>query len=124
MDKNVLGETLAACCFSPLTGYFRDGSCRTAGADTGSHVLCAAITDAFLQYTLKRGNDLITPKPEWNFPGLKAGDFWCLCAVRWLEAEQAGVAPLLKLSGCHERALQFAPLSLYQAYAIKEDNSL
>lgn len=121
MDKNVLGETLAACCFNPRTGYFRDGYCRTSGADTGSHVLCAAITKEFLEYTLKQGNDLITPKPEWDFPGLQAGDFWCLCAVRWLEAEQAGAAPLLKLSACHERALNFAPLSLYQAYAITED---
>jgi len=114
---NVLGQPLAACCFTPQTGYFRDGYCRTNEQDIGSHVICAQMTDAFLQYTLAQGNDLITPRPELDFPGLKAGDYWCLCAIRWQEAEAAGVAPPVKLAGCHEKALKYVELSLLQQYA-------
>ncbi len=88
--------------------------------DTGSHVLCAQVTQDFLQYSLSMGNDLMTAHPEWDFPGLVEGDFWCLCAMRWLEAEQAGVAPKLKLSACHARALEFAPLALFLRYALAE----
>lgn len=118
LPLNVLGQPLEACCFSPKTGYFRDGYCRTNQQDLGSHVICAEITDAFLQYTLAKGNDLITPKPEWEFPGLKAGDFWCLCAIRWREAEQAGVAPPVKLAACDSKALKYVDLGLLQRYAI------
>jgi uncharacterized protein (DUF2237 family) len=118
---NVLGQPLAACCFSPKTGYFRDGYCRTNAQDMGSHVICAELTDAFLQYTLAQGNDLITAKPEWDFPGLKAGDCWCLCAIRWQEAVQAGVAPPVKLSACHEKALNYIELDLLKRYALPTD---
>jgi hypothetical protein len=118
---NVLGQPLAACCFSPKTGYFRDGYCRTNAQDMGSHVICAELTDAFLQYTLAQGNDLITAKPEWDFPGLKAGDCWCLCAIRWQEAVQAGVAPPVKLSACHEKALNYVELDLLKRYALPAD---
>ncbi|MAD73653.1 MAG: hypothetical protein CML20_02415 [Rheinheimera sp.] len=114
---NVLGQPLQPCCFSPVTGFFRDGYCRTNIQDSGSHVICARLTDAFLQYTLAQGNDLITAKPEWDFPGLKAGDHWCLCAMRWQEAEAAGVAPPVKLSACHAKALEYVALSLLQQYA-------
>ena len=120
MSNNILGGDLAACCFTPRTGYYRDGFCHTDALDRGSHVLCAQVTTEFLAYTKLRGNDLTTPHPEWDFPGLQAGDFWCLCANRWLEAEQAGVAPRLKLAACHSRALDFAELSLYQRYALEE----
>ncbi|WP_372627452.1 DUF2237 family protein [Arsukibacterium sp.] len=115
---NVLGQPLQACCFSPVTGFFRDGYCRTNRQDSGSHVICAKLTDAFLQYTLAQGNDLITPKPEWDFPGLKAGDHWCLCAIRWQEAVAAGVAPPVRLSACQAKALEYVSLSLLQQYAI------
>ena len=118
LSLNVLGQPLAACCFSPQTGYFRDGYCRTDQQDIGSHVICAEITEAFLQYTLAQGNDLITPKPEWDFPGLKAGDHWCLCVIRWQEAEQAGVAPPVKLAACDSKALKYVELALLQRYAI------
>ena len=90
---NVLGSPLLACSYAPLTGYFRDGCCHTREDDTGSHVICAKVTDAFLAFSLEQGNDLTTPKPEWRFAGLKAGDRWCLCALRWKEALRAGVAP-------------------------------
>lgn len=121
MALNIFGQALTACCFAPRTGFFRDGFCRTNQADLGSHVLCAQVTAEFLAFTLSQGNDLSTPRPEWDFPGLVPGDYWCLCALRWLAAEQAGVAPLLKLSACHQRALDFAPLELYQRYAVMED---
>ncbi|KKO50291.1 hypothetical protein VT06_02260 [Arsukibacterium sp. MJ3] len=118
---NVLGQPLTSCCFSPTTGYFRDGYCRTNAQDMGSHVICAELTDAFLQYTLTQGNDLITAKPEWDFPGLTAGDCWCLCAIRWQEAVQAGVAPPVKLSACHEKALNYVELDLLKRYALPAD---
>jgi hypothetical protein len=114
---NVFGQPLQLCCADPITGYFRDGYCRTNNQDIGSHVICAQLTDAFLQYTLAQGNDLITPKPEWDFPGLKAGDRWCLCAIRWQEAEAAGVAPPVNLNACHEKALKYIELALLKQYA-------
>ena len=90
---NVLGTPLLPCSFDPLTGFFRDGSCQTDTHDHGTHVVCARVTQAFLEDTLAQGNDLITPRPEYRFAGLKPGDRWCLCALRWREALQAGVAP-------------------------------
>lgn len=115
---NVLGSALEPCCFSPKTGYYRDGYCRTDQYDAGRHVICAEITDEFLQFTLSRGNDLITPRPEYDFPGLKAGDRWCLCALRWKEAYEAGVAPPVVLASCHEKALEYVPLEALKAHAI------
>jgi hypothetical protein len=97
-------------------GFYRDGFCHTGDADRGRHVVCAAVTDAFLQYSLERGNDLITPRPEWDFPGLKAGDRWCLCASRWKEAHEAGVAPPVLLDAFHEKATEIVSLEVLQAY--------
>ena len=108
--KNVLGTTLKKCCDSPKTGFYRDGHCHTGPQDHGTHVACATVTKEFLEFTKTRGNDLMTPKPEWNFPGLKPGDKWCLCALRWLEAKRAGVAPLLDLEATHEKMLEYAPI--------------
>jgi uncharacterized protein (DUF2237 family) len=108
--KNVLGRALKKCCDSPKTGFYRDGLCLTGPEDHGTHVACATLTKEFLEFTKSKGNDLITPRPEWNFPGLKPGDKWCLCALRWLEAKRAGVAPVLDLESTHEKMLQYAPM--------------
>jgi uncharacterized protein (DUF2237 family) len=109
-SKNVLGTTLKKCCDSPKTGFYRDGNCHTGPQDHGTHVACATVTKEFLEFTKSRGNDLMTAKPEWNFPGLKPGDKWCLCALRWLEAKRAGVAPSLDLEATHEKMLEYAPI--------------
>ena len=114
---NVLGEPLAPCSYAPLTGYFRDGCCNTREDDTGSHVICARVTAEFLDFSLSRGNDLITPRPEYRFAGLKPGDRWCLCALRWKEALQAGVAPPVVLECTHGRALDFVTLAQLKAHA-------
>lgn len=105
--KNVLGGKLEICCTSPMTGYYRDGKCNTGGGDFGAHVVCAQVTEEFLRFTKSRGNDLITPAPEFDFPGLKPGDRWCLCASRWKEALDAGVAPPVILSATHASALEY-----------------
>ena len=107
---NVLGEPLQACSYAPLTGYFRDGCCNTDANDHGTHVVCARMTTAFLNFSAERGNDLITPKPEWRFPGLKPGDRWCLCATRWREAFEAGMAPPVILASTHAKVLEFVKL--------------
>ena len=107
---NVLGGELRACCFDPLTGYYRDGSCRTSEEDAGTHVICARVTREFLAFSLERGNDLVTPRPGMRFRGLKPGDRWCVCALRWLEALEAGVAPPVVLEATHEQALELVPL--------------
>ena len=117
-SKNVLGEKLQVCCTSPITGFYRNGSCETGPQDFGSHVVCAQVTEEFLNYTKSRGNDLSTPVPDYNFPGLKPGDKWCLCASRWKEAMEAGVAPPIDLSATHEAALKYVPLELLQEYAV------
>lgn len=120
VDKiNVLGEPLTACCFAPKTGYFRDGYCRTDDSDYGSHVVCAEMTDSFLAFSKSRGNDLSTPRPEFGFPGLNAGDRWCVCALRWKEAWQAGMAPPVILEACEQSALMVIPLAALQEHAIK-----
>jgi uncharacterized protein (DUF2237 family) len=116
---NVLGAPLQACSYAPLTGYFRDGCCNTAAEDAGSHLICARVTDEFLKFSLEVGNDLSTPRPEYRFKGLKAGDRWCLCALRWKEALLAGVAPPVVLECTHERALSFVTLEQLQAHAFK-----
>ena len=117
MEKNVFGEELKVCCTSPMTGYFRDGNCRTISEDTGTHTVCAIMTDEFLDFSLSKGNNLITPIPYYNFPGLKAGDKWCLCASRWVEAEKAGKAPLVILEATHEKTLDFTSLETLVKYA-------
>ena len=116
--KNVLGGTLIACCTSPVTGFYRDGYCHTGPFDTGRHVICAQMTDKFLQFTLSRGNNLITPLPAYQFPGLKAGDCWCLCALRWREAYEAGCAPPVFLERTHEQALQYVSLEMLEELAV------
>ena len=117
MSVNVLGGPLQACSYDPLTGWFRDGCCRTDDADAGTHVVCARVTDEFLRFSLAAGNDLITPRPQWRFAGLKPGDRWCLCVNRWLEALEAGVAPPVVLEATSHRALAFVPLEVLHAHA-------
>ncbi len=119
--KNILGTDLELCCIDPVTGFFRDGFCHTNQADVGTHVICAVVTDAFLKYSLSRGNDLITPRPDYQFPGLKAGDGWCLCAQRWKEAHHAGCAPPIKPRSTHEKALEMIEYNLLQAYFIQDE---
>jgi uncharacterized protein (DUF2237 family) len=115
---NVLGGPLTACSFSPLTGYFRDGCCNTDENDRGTHVVCAKVTAEFLNYSLARGNDLITPRPESRFAGLKPGDRWCLCALRWKEALSAGVAPPVWLEATHAKALELVTLEELRLHAL------
>ena len=119
MEKNVFGEQLEICCTNPMTGYFRDGVCRTISEDTGTHTVCAVMNTDFLKFSASRGNDLITPIPFYQFPGLCEGDKWCLCVRRWLEAEKAGKAPKLILEATHEKTLKYAPLDLLVKYAYK-----
>ena len=115
--RNVLGTALVPCSYAPLTGYYRDGCCNTEEHDQGSHVVCAKVTQAFLDFSLQRGNDLVTPRPEHRFAGLKAGDRWCLCARRWQEAFLAGVAPPVVLECTHAKALEFVTLEQLQSCA-------
>jgi len=117
MDRNVLGGELLACCFDPLTGYGRDGSCRSFEQDAGAHVVCARMTGEFLAFSRESGNDLAAPRPELRFRGLKPGDRWCLCILRWLEALEAGVAPPVILEATHESALEFVPLEELERHA-------
>ncbi|TMP24610.1 DUF2237 domain-containing protein [Pseudoalteromonas rubra] len=116
MAKNVLGGELKSCCTDPLTGFLRDGFCNTNHMDVGTHVICATVTEDFLTFTKSRGNDLSTPYPAYNFPGLKPGDGWCLCALRWKEACEAGVAPPVNLEATHENALELIPLEVLKAH--------
>lgn len=116
--KNVLGTPLQLCCTDPMTGFYRDGICNTGRDDFGTHVVCAVMTAEFLDFTRNRGNDLCTPRPEYRFPGLKPGDGWCLCALRWKEAYDAGVAPLVRLASTHEKALEFIPLEALESHKV------
>jgi uncharacterized protein len=116
--RNVLGGTLTACNNQPVTGFFRDGCCNTAPEDLGSHTVCAVMTEEFLAFSKRTGNDLSTPMPDFGFPGLKPGDRWCLCAPRWQEAHEAGMAPVLMLEATHEGALAFCQLADLKAYAL------
>jgi uncharacterized protein (DUF2237 family) len=118
-DLNVLGTLLVPCSYDPLTGYYRDGCCNTGAQDLGSHVVCAKVTQEFLDFSLQRGNDLITPRPEHHFVGLRPGDRWCLCANRWREALLAGVAPPVVLECTHSKALQFVTLAQLQLHALE-----
>ena len=117
-DKNVLGGPLLACSFSPLTGFLRDGCCSTGPNDLGRHVVCAKVSQEFLEFQLRMGNDLISPQPQYRFAGLKPGDRWCVCAGRWKEAHDAGVAPMVHLEGTNETALEIIPLDILLKYAI------
>ncbi len=112
MENNVLGTALQPCCFDPKTGYYRDGYCKTGAEDIGTHVVCAIMTDPFLKFTLSRGNNLITPIPYYEFPGLKAGDKWCLCVSRWKEAYLEDVAPPVILEATHEKALEYVTFEM------------
>jgi uncharacterized protein (DUF2237 family) len=114
---NVLGSDLVPCGTSPLTGFFRNGCCDTGPEDTGMHTVCAVMTDAFLVFSRMQGNDLSTPRPELGFPGLSAGDRWCLCVGRWREALAAGVAPPVVLAATHEEALAVVPLDDLERHA-------
>lgn len=114
--KNVLGTELQSCCTDPMTGFYRDGYCRTGTDDTGRHTVCVKVTESFLKFSKAVGNDLSTPRPEFDFPGLKEGDQWCLCVLRWREALHAGVAPQIILESCHESALQHVLLEDLQAH--------
>ena len=115
---NVLGEPLSSCCFDPITGYFRNGFCHTATTDLGQHTVCAQMTSEFLNFSQKVGNDLITPLPELDFPGLQPGDFWCICVTRWVEAYGEGQAPPIKLQACHKAVLAYVPLNILEEYAV------
>lgn len=114
---NVFGEPLDPCNLHPSTGYYRDGACNTCEQDIGSHTVCVETTEKFLEYSRFKGNDLSTPMPEYGFPGLKSGDAWCLCAARWLQAYQDGMAPRVYLMRTHQKALDTVPLELLKEYA-------
>ena len=115
---NVFGEALQGCNDRPKTGFFRDGCCNTGEQDVGSHTVCVEVTKDFLEFSRFRGNDLSTPRSEFDFPGLQPGDRWCLCAARWLEAQQQGMAPRVVLKGTHQRALEIVPLQLLKQFAV------
>jgi len=117
MAKNVLGGDLACCCSDPVTGFYRDGYCHTGADDLGLHLLCAEMTEEFLAFSAERGNDLSTPRPDFGFPGLQAGDRWCLCVARWLEAREGGVAPPVALDATHIGCLEHVDLEVLQAHA-------
>ena len=117
---NVLGGDLEPCSFDPLTGFYRDGYCRTGASDAGVHVVCAVMTAEFLEFTRSRGNDLVTPQPQWMFPGLEPGDRWCVVAERWNEAVEAGVAPPVVLEATHASALEFVSMVDLEAHSLRE----
>jgi len=119
MEKNVFGEPLQICCTKPMTGYFRDGLCRTISEDRGTHTVCAIMTNDFLAFSALQGNDLITPMPYYEFPGLKEGDKWCLCASRWVEAEKAGKAPKVILEATHEKTLEYTTIDTLIKHAFR-----
>ncbi len=116
--KNVFGATLQPCSMKPLTGYFRDGCCRTGKGDIGLHTVCVVVTDSFLEFSKRVGNDLSTPRPEYMFPGLGSGDRWCLCVERWKEALESDCAPQVVLESTHISALEFVDLEDLQSHAV------
>lgn len=120
-SKNVLGTKLEVCSLNPRTGFFRDGCCNTGHDDTGMHTVCVEVTSDFLDYSMERGNDLSTPRPEFGFLGLIPGDRWCLCAARWLEAYKAGCAPKVKLTATHEETLAIIPYNILESFEVDED---
>lgn len=116
-SENVLGGALEACSLAPMTGFFRNGACDTCAEDTGSHTVCAVMTDEFLAFSKYVGNDLSTPAPQYGFEGLKAGDRWCLCAARFLQAHDEGCAPKVNLRATHQRALEVVPLAILKLHS-------
>ena len=118
MERNVLGEPLKGCSTDPLTGFYRDGCCRTGPEDIGSHTICAVVSAEFLEYQQMIGNDLSTPVPAYGFPGLNPGDRWCVTARNWLRAHEAGVAAFVVLESTHERCLEVVPLDVLEQYAV------
>ncbi len=120
LEINVYGESIVPCSHDPLTGFFRDGCCNTSPEDRGSHTICVKVTEPFLISQAESGNDLITPHPQYGFPGLRPGDQWCLCASRWLEAYRNGVPPLVFLKSTHKRALEIVPLELLERFAAED----
>lgn len=116
--KNVLGKKLKTCCTFPMTGFYRDGCCNTREEDAGKHIVCARVTQEFLAFSKSRGNDLSTPMPMYQFPGLKPGDKWCLCVSRWKEALDAGFAPAIDLEATHESTLKYIPLAILEEYGV------
>jgi uncharacterized protein (DUF2237 family) len=121
LGRNVFNEPLVPCSFDPLTGYFRDGCCRTSEDDIGTHVICAIMSNEFLAFSKSMGNDLTTPRPQWGFPGLSAGDHWCLCALRWKEAYQAGKAPQVVLESTNRRVLEVVERDTLRKHAWEPD---
>ena len=117
-DRTVLGGPLEPCGTDPMTGFFRDGCCTTGPQDLGSHTVCAVVTEEFLEHQQQQGNDLLTPRPDLAFPGLRPGDRWCVVASRWLEAHQAGVAAPVVLASTHERALETVPLEVLRQHSV------
>ena len=115
--RNVLGSELTGCCDSPVTGFYRDGYCHTGPQDVGSHTVCVKVTQEFLDFSVQTGNDLVTPHPEFDFPGLKPGDRWCVCVARWKEAFDAGAAPQVLLTATHEKALDMVTLDQLKRHA-------
>jgi uncharacterized protein len=122
MANNIFGESLIECGTDPMTGFYRDGCCNSDEEDAGIHSVCVVLTDEFLAFSKLRGNDLSTPRPEYMFPGLKAGDRWCLCAARWVEAHRAGCAPKVVLEATHERTLELVELRELVKYAFRSDS--
>ena len=118
-QRNVLGGALISCSVDPMTGFYRDGCCNTGMEDAGSHTVCAVMNDDFLAFSKASGNDLSTPRPEFGFDGLKAGDYWCLCAARWEQARQAGLAPQVKLEACNMAALRYCHIDDLKAHALE-----
>jgi uncharacterized protein len=116
-DLNVLGQPLALCGCSPITGWFRDGHCRTEDADLGQHSVCCVMTEAFLSYSKAQGNDLSTPVPAFGFPGLQPGDHWCVCAPRWKQAYEDGMAPLVRLEATEQSTLKVVHLEILKEHA-------
>ncbi len=123
MHTNIYGEKLLPCSTSPMTGYYRNGCCDTESDDPGVHSVCVMVTKEFLEYSKSIGNDLITPMPEWDFPGLLPGDRWCLCASRWVEAWKAGIAPQVVLEATHEKTLELIPLTELVKFAYKSNQA-
>ena len=123
MAKNVFGGDLIACSTDPMTGFFRTGTCDTCGDDLGMHTVCAEMTEEFLEFSRSAGNDLSTPRPEYQFPGLRAGDLWCLCLPRWVEALEAGLAPRLRLQATHMSAIEHISMETLLEYSLDGDQT-
>lgn len=123
-SKNVFGEALTPCSEQPLTGFYRTGCCESGPQDQGKHMVCAIMTDDFLSFSKSRGNDLSTPLPQYHFPGLKAGDKWCLCVLRWKEAYEAGMAPDVDLEATHEESLRVVTMEMLLEHAFKREGHL